>query len=207
MSELQAFVEELSKKLDDNSVSKIEQTLKANGFTTRLQIKLISDKDLETMFHGSAITMGAKNLLSYQIQLLRDESPLVKSKKKSSTSAAVYENIHTTVNSNLLLGDLDGDDSNSDDSDSYDRVDKQPKSKGVSTSLFLSCSVCFHCLWHDFPISMYLCGKICKLYELYNVSRMSGAKICVACNFPIYENQSWETFLGFARFTDAKRKT
>ena len=107
MSELQAFVEELSKKLDENSVSKIEQTLKASGFTARLQIKLISDKDLETMFQGSAITKGAKNLLWYQIQLLRDESTLVKSKKKSSTSAAVYENIHTTINSNLLLGDLD----------------------------------------------------------------------------------------------------
>ena len=129
MSELEAFVHELSKKLDSDSVSQIEQTLKVNGFTTRLQIKLISEKDLETMFNGSAITMGAKNLLLYYIQLLRDESPLVvKSKQKSSTSATVYANIHTGTameNSDLSLEDSD--------CDTYDRVDKQPKSKGVST--------------------------------------------------------------------------
>ena len=127
-SELEAFVHELSKKLDSDSVSQIEQTLKVNGFTTRLQIKLISEKDLETMFNGSTITMGAKNLL-YYVQLLRDKSPLVvKSKQKSSTSAAVYANIHTGMameNSDLSLEDSD--------CDTYDRVDKQPKSKGVNT--------------------------------------------------------------------------
>ena len=124
MSELEAFVHELSKKLDSDSVTQTEQTLKVNGFTTRLQIKLISEKDLETMFNGSAITMGAKNLLLYYIQLLRDESPLVvKSKQKSSTSAAVYANIHTGTEDSLEDSDCE----------TYDRVDKQPKSKGVST--------------------------------------------------------------------------
>ena len=161
MSELQAFVEELSKKLDGNSVSEIEQTLKVNSFITRLQIKLISDKDLGMMFQSSAIAMGAKNLLSYLIQLLRDESPLVvKSRKKSSASATAYANVDTNItkeNSILLLGN---DDCDSDDSDTYDRVDKQPKSKGVSTSL-LSCFASSIMALYLVITNIFMYGKIC----------------------------------------------
>ena len=83
MSELEAFMKQLSEKLDSDTVNEIKQTVKVNGFTTRLQIKLISEKDLVTMFQSSAaVTMGAKNLLWYHIELLRDESPLVLKPKK-----------------------------------------------------------------------------------------------------------------------------
>lgn len=80
MSELESFIS--NEKLDSASTNLIKQTLQLNGFTTRLQIKLISDKNLEMMFHTTNITMGARSLLSYHIQVLRDESPLGKRHRK-----------------------------------------------------------------------------------------------------------------------------
>jgi hypothetical protein len=47
------------------------------------------------MFQGSEITMGAKNLLSYHMQLLRDESPLALAKLKKKSKAA--DSIVSTV--------------------------------------------------------------------------------------------------------------
>lgn len=82
MSELDGFMENLSGKLDSASSHLIKQTLQRNGFTSRLQIKLISEKHLELMFQGADLTMGAKILLNYHIQVLRDESPLQSGKMK-----------------------------------------------------------------------------------------------------------------------------
>ena len=76
MSELESFMGAFADKLDTDTVNVIKNTLQVNGFTTRLQIKLISDRNLEMMFQGSDVTLGARNLLSYYIQTLRDESPL-----------------------------------------------------------------------------------------------------------------------------------
>ena len=128
-------MEGLSQKLDSRSTSIIEQTLNVNGFTTRLQIKLITEKNLEMMFQGSDITMGAKNLLSYHIQLLRDESPLAlaKSKKKSKTTDSIVSTVATEER-----------DSSYDDSGESDI--SQSESKKVSTlslsiSLLLSCNI------------------------------------------------------------------
>ena len=58
MSELESFIGAFANKLDTVTVNVIKSTLQVNGFTTRLQIKL--------MF----------NLLSYYIQTLKDESSL-----------------------------------------------------------------------------------------------------------------------------------
>jgi hypothetical protein len=42
------------------------------------------------MFQGSEITMGAKNLLSYHMQLLRDESPLALTKLQKKSGYGLY---------------------------------------------------------------------------------------------------------------------
>ena len=84
-SELDIFMENLSGKLDSASAHLIKQTLQVNGFTSRLQIKLISEKHLELMYQGADLTMGAKSLLNYHIQVLRDESPLQSGKMKKAT--------------------------------------------------------------------------------------------------------------------------
>ena len=54
-----------------------------NGFRSRLQIKLIPEKHLD-------LTMGAKSLLNYHIQVLCDKSPLQTGKIKK------YKNLHQT---------------------------------------------------------------------------------------------------------------
>ena len=76
MSELESFIGAFADKLDTDAANVIKNTLQVNGFTTRLQIKLIAERNLELMFQGSDITLGARNLLSYYIQTLKDESPL-----------------------------------------------------------------------------------------------------------------------------------
>ena len=78
MSELESFISAFADKLDTDTVNVhvIKNTLQVSGFTTRLQIKLICDRNIEMMFQGSDVTLGARNLLSYYIQTLKDESPL-----------------------------------------------------------------------------------------------------------------------------------
>ena len=80
--ELDKFMELLSGKLDSAFCQLIKETLQVNGFTSRLQIKLISEKHLELMFQGADLAMGAKSLLNYHIQVLCDESPLQTEKMK-----------------------------------------------------------------------------------------------------------------------------
>ena len=53
MSELDSFIGAFADKLDTGTVNVIKNTLQVNGFTTRLQIKLISDRNIEMMFQGS----------------------------------------------------------------------------------------------------------------------------------------------------------
>ena len=86
--ELDKFMELLSGKLDSASYQLIKETLQVNGFTSRLQIKLISEKHLEMMFQGADLTMGAKSLLNYHIQVLRDESPLQTGKMKKAQKSS-----------------------------------------------------------------------------------------------------------------------
>ena len=85
-SELDKFMELLSGKLDSASCQLIKETLQVNGFRSRLQIKLISEKHLGLMFQGTDLTMGAKSLLNYHIQVLCDESPLQTGKKAQKSS-------------------------------------------------------------------------------------------------------------------------
>ena len=87
-SELDSFMENLNGKLDEASIDIIRQTLEVNGFTSRLQIKLISERHLELMFQGVNLTMGVKSLLSYHLQVLRDESPLQSGKMKKAQKSS-----------------------------------------------------------------------------------------------------------------------
>lgn len=99
-TELDKFMELLSGKLDSDSCHLIRETLQVNGFTSRLQIKLISEKHLELMFQGAELTMGAKSLLNYHIQVLRDESPLQRGKtKKAQMSSPAAVDDQATPNS------------------------------------------------------------------------------------------------------------
>ena len=91
MSELDGFMDNLSAKLDSTSTHLIKQMLEVNGFTTRLSIKLISEKHLELMLKGVDLTMGAKSLLNYHIQVLRDESPLQSGKMKKAQTPSSPE--------------------------------------------------------------------------------------------------------------------
>ena len=53
--------------------------LKENKFNSRMQIKLITQRELDVMFKGeTAISLGALALLRYQINFLNDQSPLPK---------------------------------------------------------------------------------------------------------------------------------
>ena len=87
--ELDVFMELFSGKLDSASCQLIKKTLQVNGFTSHLQITLISQMHFELMFQGADLTMSAKSLLNYHIQVIRDESPLqtgkIKKAQKSST--------------------------------------------------------------------------------------------------------------------------
>ena len=76
MSELESFIGAFADKFDTDTVNVIKNTLQVNGFTTRLQIKLISDRNIEMMFQGSDVTLGARNLFSYYIQTLKDDNPV-----------------------------------------------------------------------------------------------------------------------------------
>ena len=51
-----------------------KETLPVNGFTNRLQLKLISEKHLELMFQAADLTMGVKSVLNYHIQVHCEES-------------------------------------------------------------------------------------------------------------------------------------
>ena len=76
-----------SNQLDEETFSLVYGTLKANQFTSRLKIKLISDDQIGLMF-PKGVSLGTIALLKYQIQLLRDESPLVMKTKATKSKSA-----------------------------------------------------------------------------------------------------------------------
>ena len=69
MDELSKWMLTFKGKLDENTSSKVFQILQANGFTSRLQLKI------DVMFQNE-ISLGAKSLLLYKVDVLCDESPL-----------------------------------------------------------------------------------------------------------------------------------
>ena len=63
--------------MDDKSYQIIFETLAANQFTSRLQLKLLTLDQVDMMFSKEqTLPLGAKRLLMYQLDFLKEESPL-----------------------------------------------------------------------------------------------------------------------------------
>lgn len=84
MDELTTWAATFKTKLDDEAHNLIVETLKANQFTSRLQLKLLTSEQIEMMF-AKELSLGAKTLLLYQLDLLKDESPLPLRQKRRNT--------------------------------------------------------------------------------------------------------------------------
>ena len=82
MDELSQWMLTFKGKLDENTSSKVFQSLQANGFTSRLQLKLLTREQIDVMFQNE-ISLGAKSLLLYKVDVLCDESPLQINKTKT----------------------------------------------------------------------------------------------------------------------------
>ena len=94
-SELVSWIHEFKSQLEPNQRKTVYETLKVNGFTTRLKLKLVTQDELNIMFPNTneGLPLGAKRLLSYQLDVLRDQSPLVvKSSKKLYRQDQEHEN-------------------------------------------------------------------------------------------------------------------
>jgi hypothetical protein len=78
-SELVCWISEFKTELEPRHQKQIYDILKANGFTTRLKLKLIHEDELNIMFNtgSEVLPLGAKTLLSYKLNMLREDSPLV----------------------------------------------------------------------------------------------------------------------------------
>ena len=75
--ELLNWMDSFRNNLDVGESTVIYKTLKENKFSTRIQIKLITENELDIMFKGeTALSLGARALLQYQISSLNEQSPL-----------------------------------------------------------------------------------------------------------------------------------
>lgn len=64
-------------KLDQNTYQLIFDTLSANQFTSRLTLKLLTSDQVDMMFSKDlSLPLGAKSLLMYQLDFLKEELPL-----------------------------------------------------------------------------------------------------------------------------------
>jgi hypothetical protein len=81
--DLKKWMSEFKNELDDSSSELIFERLTANHFKTRTQIKLLSAKELDIMFNKTELPLGAKALLIYQLEKLRNESPLPIQRKRT----------------------------------------------------------------------------------------------------------------------------
>ncbi len=67
--ELNKFLDTFGQKLDINEATTIFNVLKKNKFNSRMQIKLITQGELDIMFKGeTAFSLGALALLRIRIQ-------------------------------------------------------------------------------------------------------------------------------------------
>ena len=77
MADLSNWMETFEDKMDDKSHQVIFETLAANQFTSRLQLKLLTSDQVDMMFSKEqTLPLGAKSLLIYQLDFLKEESPL-----------------------------------------------------------------------------------------------------------------------------------
>ena len=72
MADLENWMSQFRDKLDQKTYDFIFQTLVTNQFTSRLQLKLLTSEQLDYMFLKDLV-LGAKALLVYHVDLLKDE--------------------------------------------------------------------------------------------------------------------------------------
>ncbi len=103
--ELNEFLDTFRQKLDINEATTIFNVLKKNKFNSRMQIKLITQGELDVMFKGeTALSLGALALLRYQINFLNDQSPLPKKSQNKNTKGNNVQ-MCTTTNTTESLSD------------------------------------------------------------------------------------------------------
>ena len=74
---LATFLNDMKKELNEASRQTIYETLKANDFTTRLKLKLVTNEQLEVMFSGThKLGLGSMAVLKFKLDQLKEESPL-----------------------------------------------------------------------------------------------------------------------------------
>ena len=71
------------------------ETLKANNFTTRSKLKLVTNEQLEVMFSGThKLGLGSMAVLKFKLDQLKEESPLptgkVWRKENPETTVRIY---------------------------------------------------------------------------------------------------------------------
>ena len=75
MANLENWISLFRDKQDQKTYDFIFQTPVTNQFTSRLQLKLVTSEQLDYMF-SKDLALGAKALLIYLLDLLKDVSPL-----------------------------------------------------------------------------------------------------------------------------------
>ncbi len=74
---------EIKDELDETNMCIIHDTLRANHFTTRLKLKLITNEQQDVMFSRSnKLGLGTMAVLKFKLSQLNEESPLVTGKGK-----------------------------------------------------------------------------------------------------------------------------
>lgn len=96
--DLAKWMEGFKSELDESSYQIILTRLTGNHFKTRTQLKLLFTKEIDIMFGAEELPLGAKALLLYQLEKLRNESPLPLGRKQKrrnesgcSTSVGIRE--------------------------------------------------------------------------------------------------------------------
>lgn len=74
MAELKNWLDELNDSLDEKTKEFIFNTLVANQFCSRLQLKLLNEDHIKTIFPN--LPLGTKSVLCYHLEMLKQESPL-----------------------------------------------------------------------------------------------------------------------------------
>ena len=75
--ELEEFLLRFKNQIGSESYEKIENVLRKNDFTSQLALKLLNSENLDEMLAKSCVPLGARKILEYNLDLLKNESPLI----------------------------------------------------------------------------------------------------------------------------------
>ena len=98
LEDLKNWISEFKHELDKSSSELIFLRLTANHFKTRTQLKLLFSNEIDIMFNETELHLGAKALLLYQLEKLRNESPLPnKVNEQGQTSQTALQKARSTL--------------------------------------------------------------------------------------------------------------